>query len=154
MQEGELKFGSDPEEFRLSQRALAKKAKREAAAAAAAQAAADRRREEELGGVVDARKPKKLKTAEVAVLPEQISAKKISRPRAAAAIDGHDGDADNARNASIKKGEKRKEKSAVTAAECARSYPDTAVWGSHITLDGRIAAAIDDMASFSTSPLL
>jgi hypothetical protein len=146
MQEGESKFGPDPEEFQLSQRALAKKAKREAAAAAAAQAAADRRREEELGGVVDARKPKKPKSTPAAEQPERISTRESNRPRTSSAVDGNEGDAEEAHVAKVKKTRKSKEKSPLESPAVPRSYPDSAAWGPHVTLDGRIAAAIDDMA--------
>jgi hypothetical protein len=149
MQEGESKFGPDPEQFQLSQRALAKKAKREAAAVAAAEAAAARRQEEELGGVVDARRPKKQKkTAEATQAEAEESSRKYPASLVAAALDSNDGDAEDEPVASVQKGKKTKEKLRVESPVQPRSYPDSVAWGAQgVALDGRIAAAIDDMAS-------
>ncbi len=147
VQEGEAKFGPDPEEFRPSHRALAKKAKREAAAAAAAQAAAAALRQEELGGVVDERKPKKPKQSGGG---EQAAAETKGRESAkwhvAVQHDGEDGDTEDALAVSLKKNTKVKEKSGVESCAAARTYPDSAGWGDQgLVLDGRIAAAIHDM---------
>ncbi len=151
MQEGESKFGPDPEQFQLSQRALAKKAKREAAAVAAAEAAAARRQEEELGGVVDARRPKKQKKTAEATQAEaeaEESSRKYPASLVAAALDSNDGDAEDEPVASVQKGKKTKEKLRVESPVQPRSYPDSVAWGAQgVALDGRIAAAIDDMAS-------
>ena len=150
MQQGEEKFGPDPDEFQPSQRAISKKAKREAAAAAAAEAAAARMREEELGGVVDPRRPKKQKVTgggggeEVAV---EKKGKKESKP----AVADNDADAEAAYDPSAKQIKKSKDKSSSAASSslAPRSYPDSVSWGGGggVVLDGRIAAAIDDMAS-------
>jgi hypothetical protein len=154
MQQGEEKFGPDPDEFQPSQRAISKKAKREAAAAAAAEAAAARVREEELGGVVDPRRPKKQKVTgrgggeEVAV---EKKGKNESKPAVAAPNDDDDADAEDAHDPSAKKIKKSKDKSSLAASPtlAPRSYPDSVSWGGGggVVLDGRIAAAIDDMAS-------
>ena len=148
-QQAEEKFGPDLE-FRLSHRALAKKAKREATAAAAAQAAAARLREEELGGVVDPRRPKKQKTiardATATALPEaEKKGAKSKNGRGAMQRDGDD-DAEDTPPAVVKKDKKVKGKSAAEC-EAPRCYPDSAAWGGEqgVVLDGRIAAAISDM---------
>ena len=144
MKEGEEKFGPDPDEFQPSQRALSKKAKREAAAAAAAEAAIARMREEELGGVVDPRRPKKQKVigggGEVTI---EKKSKKETKPD-----DDNDADAEDASDPSAKQNTKAKDKSPTSSSPAPRSYPETASWGGGaVLLDGRIAAAIDDMAS-------
>jgi len=155
MQEGETKFGPDPDEFQPSQRALSKKAKREAAAAAAAQAAAARVQEEELGGVVDPRRPKKQKVLgggqEVAIEKKD---KKETKPASAVPDDDNDADAEDASDPPAKQSKKAKnQSSAVSSPAAPRSYPDTVSWGGGgVVLDGRIAAAIDDMASAPCSP--
>jgi hypothetical protein len=151
-QQAEEKFGPDLE-FRLSHRALAKKAKREAAAAAAAQAAAARLREEELGGVVDPRRPKKQKTtardaAATAAAPPGAEKKGAKSKNGQDAVQrgGDDGDAEDTRRAVAKKDKEVKAKSALEC-EAPRSYPDSVAWGGEqgVVLDGRIAAAISDM---------
>jgi hypothetical protein len=149
MQEGEEKFGPDPEEFRLSDKALARKAKREAAAAAAAEAAAARQREEELGGVVEPRKLKRQKKLDGGLQEEEQGRGKRGAAKVSAAPvgNGSDGVGDASQAVPLKKSKKNKAKvTAEGGTDTPRSYPDSVAWGDQgVALDGRIAAAIHDM---------
>jgi hypothetical protein len=150
MQEGEEKFGPDPEEFRLSDKALARKAKRDAAAAAAAEAAAARQREEELGGVVEPRKVKRQKKLDGGLQEEEEQGRGkrgAAKVGAAPVGNGSDGVGDASQAAPLKKSKKNKAKvTAEGGTDTPRSYPDSVAWGDQgVALDGRIAAAIHDM---------
>jgi hypothetical protein len=157
MQEGEEKFGPDPEEFRLSDKALARKARREAAAASAAEAAAAHQREEELGGVVDPRKQKRQKKLDGGQQEEEQARGKRGAAKVGDAPvgNGSDGVEHASEVAPLKKGKKNKAKSILEpGADTARSYPDSVAWGDQgVVLDGRIAAAIHDMVP-ALSPCL
>ena len=145
-QEGEAKFGPDPEEFRLSQSALARKDRREAAVAAAARADAARCRQEELGGVVDERKPKKQKKSGEGAAEAEKKRESTKKSPAAVQHDGNDGETEGAPAVQGKKTKKVKGKCPVESCGAARSYPEAVAWGDHgLALHGRIAAAIEDM---------
>jgi hypothetical protein len=145
-EEGEARFGPDPEEFRLSQSALARKDRREAAVAAAARADAARFRQEELGGVVDERKPKKHKKGGEGAAEMEKKRESTTTSRAALQPDGNGAGTEGAPAVPGKRNKKVKGKCPVESCGAARSYAEAVAWGDQgLALHGRIAAAIEDM---------